>query len=116
MELKMRENMIKTVVISAISVFCLYSCVFDRVETIVVKNLSDLDIIICYSCADTIINNRETNDSLWKTYYNIERNYNVEYIPYPPFFDCDVVQKSSTKGIKFLYKNTINEACKDIVH
>ena len=103
----------KIVIILAVLVFCFCSCVFDRIETIVVKNLSDLDIVVCYSCADTIINNRETNDSLWKTYYKIERNYDVEYIPYPPFFDYDVVKKDIIKGIKFLYKNEISKVCKD---
>jgi len=103
----------KIVITLAISVFCLCSCVFDRVETIAIKNLSDLDIAVCYSCADVIINNQETNDSLWKTYYKIERNYNVERIPYPPFFNYGVVYKDSIKGIEFLYKNQISEVCKD---
>jgi len=104
---------IKKIVVILAGVFCCCSCVFDRVEAIVVRNMSGSDIVVCYSCADTIINNRETNDSLWKTYYKIERNYDVLYIAYPPFFYDDIVKKDSIRGIRFLYKNRISETCKD---
>jgi len=96
----------KIIILSIILVFCLSSCT-SCVKTIGIKNMSNSDIVVCYTCSDIL--SEEGNDSLWNLYYKQKHDL------YPPFvyYENCILKKDSIRYIPFLYKHTINEFCKD---